>query len=103
MPILADGTIVTPRVGALRRIKQYLLVASSRQNARALQDEIDKYTQDTNTHPNAVIYELLVILMSIYKGMGRSPVPTLDKAIAAARGDKYGHDPAAISKIILPN
>lgn len=102
MPILADGTIVSARVGALRQIRQYILVAQNG-NVRTLQDEIDKHTQDIQTHPNAVIYELVVILLSLYRGMGRSPIPSLDKAIAAARGDKYGHDPSAISKLILPN
>jgi hypothetical protein len=102
MPILADGTIVTGRVSALKRIRQYILVAQTG-NVRMLQDEIDKFTQDIQTHPNAVIYEMVVVLLALYRGMGRSPLPSLDKAIAAARGDRYSHDPAAISKLILPN
>lgn len=102
MPKLADGTYASSRVGALRRIKEYALIAESG-NAAALQALIGEYTQDANVHPDGVIYELVVILLGIYRGMGRSPIPSLDKAIAAARGDVYSHDPAAVSKLILPH
>lgn len=102
MPRLADGTFISSRVKSLQRIREYLVLFANHNSGAKLRDLIELRTADDDVHPNAVIYELLIILISIYRGMGRSAVPSLDEAIKRAKKDELGlglHD----SGIILPN